>query len=264
MLIDSHCHVSPIWYEPVESLLAQMDRAGVERAVLVQLLGQYDNSYLLNCRRLHPDRFSVVAAVDPAQPDAIDLVRRLADQGAASIRLRPTARSAGDNPLAIWEAIHQAGLVACCVGNTQAHTAAEFTGLVTALPRLRFVLEHLGGTSQPDTNEEMRASRRGIVALARYTNVFLKLPGLGELLPRQASLPIEGIPLDMTGKSILNEMLHGFGPQRLMWASDFPVVSSREGYQNSLHWCQQAYAEQPAHVRDAIFGGTALTVFWSR
>ena len=42
--------------EPVD------ERAGVEKAVLVQLLGQYDNSYLLSCRKQQPDRFAVVAA----------------------------------------------------------------------------------------------------------------------------------------------------------------------------------------------------------
>ncbi len=29
MLIDSHAHVSPVWYEPVETLLGQMARHGV-------------------------------------------------------------------------------------------------------------------------------------------------------------------------------------------------------------------------------------------
>ncbi len=44
-IVDSHCHVSPVWYEPVETLLFQMDRNEVAQAVLVQMLGQYDNAY---------------------------------------------------------------------------------------------------------------------------------------------------------------------------------------------------------------------------
>ena len=49
--VDSHCHVSPLWYEPVESLLFPMDRFGVEHAVLVQMFGQTDNDYLYECPR---------------------------------------------------------------------------------------------------------------------------------------------------------------------------------------------------------------------
>jgi len=41
--VDAHCHVSPCWYEPVESLLFQMDRNHVEQAVLVQYMGQLYN-----------------------------------------------------------------------------------------------------------------------------------------------------------------------------------------------------------------------------
>jgi L-fuconolactonase len=261
MIVDSHAHVSPIWYEPVESLLAQMDRAGVSQAVLVQLLGQYDNDYLIDCRRRHPGRFAVVAAVDPASPNAIDAVRRLADAGAAAIRLRPTARSPGDDPLAIWETIQACGLSVSCVGNSQAHAAAEFEALVAALPRLIFVLEHFGGTSQADASEEQRAARRSVFRLARYPNVFLKLPGLGELLPRKPQLPSDGLPLDLSGKAILAEALRAFGAHRLMWGSDFPVVSSREGYANALRWCQAAFPDASDADRAAMFGGTARTVY---
>jgi L-fuconolactonase len=260
MIVDSHCHVSALWYEPVESLLAQMDRTGVQQAVLVQLLGQYDNGYLLECRRRHPQRFAVVAAVDPAKPDAPDAVRRLADLGAAGIRLRPGARSPGGNPLAVWEAIQECGLSASSVGNSQLHAAPEFAALVGALPRLPIALEHFGGTSQADADEEQRQARRSVFGLARYSNVYLKLPGLGELFPRSAQLPADGLPLDVSGKSVLNDALEAFGA-RLMWGSDFPVVSSREGYSNALRWCQAAYQDHSASIRDSIFGGTARALY---
>lgn len=261
MIVDSHCHVSPIWYEPVESLLAQMDRTGVQQAVLVQLLGQYDNGYLLECRKRYPRRFAVVAAVDPSRPDAVDTVRRLADSGAAGIRLRPAARSPGSNPLAVWEAVQECGLSASSVGNSQAHSSPEFGELVAALPRLPIVLEHFGGTSQADANEEQRNARRSVFSLARHSNVFLKLPGLGELLPRAQQLPSAGVPLDLSGKPILSEALQAFGARRMMWGSDFPVVASREGYSNALHWCQAALESESATDITAIFGGTARSVY---
>ena len=36
-VVDTHCHVSPYWYEPVEPLLYQMTTNGVDKAVLIQM-----------------------------------------------------------------------------------------------------------------------------------------------------------------------------------------------------------------------------------
>jgi L-fuconolactonase len=45
VVIDTHCHASPYWYQPVEILMDQMYRYGVDKAVLVQINGWFDNTY---------------------------------------------------------------------------------------------------------------------------------------------------------------------------------------------------------------------------
>ena len=35
-IVDSHCHAARGWYEPIEVLLSQLDRNGVELAALIQ------------------------------------------------------------------------------------------------------------------------------------------------------------------------------------------------------------------------------------
>jgi hypothetical protein len=52
VVVDTHCHASPYWYEPVETLLDQMNRHGVAKATLIQIGGEYDNAYLI---RVHHD-----------------------------------------------------------------------------------------------------------------------------------------------------------------------------------------------------------------
>jgi L-fuconolactonase len=53
-IVDTHCHASPYWYAPVESLLDEMNRSRVDKAVLIQIGGMYDNSYLIECMgRMH-------------------------------------------------------------------------------------------------------------------------------------------------------------------------------------------------------------------
>ena len=76
VVVDTHCHVTPYWREPVETLLYQMSTNGVDKAVLTQVaqLRIYDNSYLIECKRRFPGRFSVVGMVDTDRPDAPDLM----------------------------------------------------------------------------------------------------------------------------------------------------------------------------------------------
>jgi Tat protein secretion system quality control protein TatD with DNase activity len=43
-IIDTHCHIGLHKYEPVETLLFHMQRAGVEQAVFIQYMGNTDNA----------------------------------------------------------------------------------------------------------------------------------------------------------------------------------------------------------------------------
>jgi hypothetical protein len=57
LIVDTHCHALPHWFEPVEVLLHQMHANGVEKALLVQVRGQFDNRYLIECVRRFRDDF---------------------------------------------------------------------------------------------------------------------------------------------------------------------------------------------------------------
>ena len=257
-IADSHCHVSPVWYEPVETLVAQMDAAGVAQAVLVQLLGQTDNAYLESCRERYPGRFASVVAVDVTAADACALLAALAGRGHSGVRLRPDARSPGTDPFAIWRAARTAGLAVSCVGNSERFASPEFGELLDAVPGLPIVLEHLGGSSDPASVDGELCER--VLALAEHANVYLKVPGLGELVPRPKVLPGSGRTLD-AALAELYEVVERFGPERLMWGSDFPVVCSREGYGNALAWARDAIGKRYPDAPTPIFAGTARRVF---
>ena len=83
--VDGHCHASLQWYEPIETLLYEMDRNDVEQAVLIQINGQYDNSYQQECVRRYPGRLASVVLVDHTQPDAQATLTRLAEAGARGV-----------------------------------------------------------------------------------------------------------------------------------------------------------------------------------
>ena len=63
-IVDSHCHASLAWFQPVESLVHEMDHNGVAHAILIQIRGQYDNSYQAECVRRFPGRFANVVGLD--------------------------------------------------------------------------------------------------------------------------------------------------------------------------------------------------------
>ena len=263
-IIDAHCHASPIWYEPVEALLFQMDRNGVERAVLTQLLGQFDNGYQTEAIARFPGRFAQVGAIDPSAPDAAERIAQGAARGMAGLRLRADARSPGANPLAVWRSAAQAGLAVSCAGSAAGFLTADFVELAAALPQMPFVLEHLAGWVRPDC-DRAPATWQGILTLAHLPNVMVKVPGLGQIAPRPVgmTLPASGPVLDEKQGAILLELLSAFGADRLMWGSDFPLASSREGYGNALNWTREIFAARPAEEINAIFGGNADRIFFS-
>ena len=239
-----------------------MDQNGVEHAILIQIRGQYDNSYQAECVQRFPGRFSNVVGVDWEAPDAIERLERLADQGAAGVRLRPTSRSAGSDPLAFWRACDRLGIAVSCLGAAAEFAADDFAELIASLPKLSIVIEHLAGIGFRSGGGNADPLDR-LLALARYPNVYVKVPGLGEFCERampvrEPFMFVEPIP------PLLPRFYAAFGASRLMWGSDYPPVAGREGYRNALRLAMAQFEDQPAAERDAIFGGTALSVFTRR
>ena len=264
-VIDAHCHASPLWFEPVEALLFQMDRNGVDRAVLTQILGQFDNSYHQQCVARFPGRFANVGSVDANAPDAAQAVRQWAERGMTGLRLRPDSRNLGDDPLAVWRAADECGLAISCGGASAALIADDFAALAAAFPSLPIVIEHLGGWTRPDCDRSDETCR-SILALARLPNVSLKIPALGQLAQRAVGAPLPAQPpvLDAAKGGVLLEALEAFGAERMLWGSDFPVVSSREGYANALNWTRELFADRSEAEVAAIFGGNAERIFFGR
>ena len=167
MLIDSHCHASPIWYEPVESLLVQMDRHGGDRAVLVQQGGQFDNRYFLACAAAYPDRFYVVGLVDTEQPDAAAALTLLAEQGAHGVRFRPTTRTPGDDPFALWRQAAALDLRISCLGAAADFAHPDFALAVEAASGTPVILEPLADMARIGGAVAPQAERDAILGLAR-------------------------------------------------------------------------------------------------
>ena len=91
MIIDSHLHVwsdDPTRYPwagkgtteagTAELLLETLAVSGVDKAVIVQPIHYvYDNTYVADCLKKYPKRFSAMAIMDRHAPDAVEQLENL-------------------------------------------------------------------------------------------------------------------------------------------------------------------------------------------
>ena len=169
VIVDTRYHVSPFWYEPVETLLYQMNSNGVDKALLIQR-GQvriFDNSYLIECLRGFPGRFSAVGVVDTNSSDAPDRLEEWVNRGLEGIRLRATLQSPGIDSLAIWSKATELGIAVSVQGTVEEFSSPEFENVIKELPSLNIILEHLG--------EEAKTPRPRTTPTARFWR-WLNIP----------------------------------------------------------------------------------------
>jgi L-fuconolactonase len=255
---DGHAHACLQWTEPVEVLLFQMERIGVRTAVLVQLMNGADNNdYLLECVRRHPGRFATVLSPPPAA-DASTSVEALVAAGASGVRLPATRTYDGRDAAPLWQAANVHGLSISVLGGVVELASPELADLVAATGDVPIVIEHLGGrTLDGDDSLELR---RTVFGLSRFPNAYLKVTGLGELVHRTRPFQLDR-PFGGPVPPYFQLALEAFGPERLMWGSDFPVVSGREGYANALASADEQLAGLGAGERALVFGEVARSVF---
>lgn len=272
MIIDTHCHAGLFKYEPIESLLFHMEQNNVDKAVLIQYMGNSDNGYMLECMRRYPDKFAAAIIVDSS--DDGTQIRRWHEEGMNSIRLHATSRSTSMEPLAHWSTAAQLDMVVSVISSPAALNSRDFIDVVERFPDTRLVIEHLAGVKRNDEwpYEEFREALK----LARYENVFIKMPGFGEFCNTTAllsdGLAENSVDLDDALASrnhpalekippVAEMTLEAFGPERIMWGSDYPPVSSREGYTLSLKLPQVYFGNLSQNEQAAIFGLTAAKVW---
>jgi L-fuconolactonase len=258
---DVHVHASEVWYVPVESVVAEMERAGVGEAVLCQQHGQFDNEYQFEAVERFPGKFASIVHLDVARPDAPQQLRSYADRGASGVRIRPLMRSPGDDPLAIWKAAAACGLSISTFGHNIASLLTDdFARLVQTIPETPIVLEHQAGAYLNTNGVASLDEVKEAFALARFPNTYVMIGGLGEFAER-ATPVTRPLPFARPIPRILDLALEAFGPQRTMWGSDFPVSALREGYANALEWTIDALRAESTTDLAWIFGRTGRQVF---
>jgi L-fuconolactonase len=251
-VVDTHVHAGLTKYEPVESLVDQMFRHRVDHAVLVQHAGEFDNRYLIECAQRYPGRFAIACLVDPTRQDAADVLSAWVEQSPAVQGTRLyLAHLFGGAPgaEALWQRADELGLVITVAGSLRELAAPEMVGVCERFGRARLHIEHLG---HPDPKDpEPYPTYRRVLELARFPHTSLKVSGFYAFTTSPWSPYLDTLPFVALARE-------AFGARRMMWGSDFPPVSFREGYQNALRFAQLHIPLESYEERAALLGRTAL------
>ena len=118
-------------------------------------------------------------------------------------------------------------------------------------PALRIVIDH---AAKPDiAGGGFRAWADGIARVARESAAVCKLSGL--VTEAAADWAVADL------QPYVAHLLDVFGPQRLLWGSDWPVVNLAGGYMRWREATMELLGELPAPDLDAVLGGTAAAVY---
>lgn len=93
-----------------------------------------------------------------------------------------------------------------------------------------------------------------ILGLATYPNVYIKVSG--EDAFSKEPYPYE----DM--RPMVEQVYRAYGPERMMWCSDFPWIVEEPGYGPLAELMDHHLPGLPRYERDMILGGTALGIWF--
>jgi L-fuconolactonase len=184
----------------------------------------YDNSYLADVLTRYPNTFQGVCRVDPRSPAAPDHLSKLTEQRFRGVRLSPAGDPSGDwfrGPLMppLWKRCDELKVPMTVLAPIS--RMPDVGTLLEKQPDLTVVIDHMADcpVGQPSELEKL-------IALKRYPNVFVKIS-------HTWSISKQPYPW-LDAQEHVKRLHQAFGPQRLMWATDWPIVENHSTYAKAL------------------------------
>jgi predicted TIM-barrel fold metal-dependent hydrolase len=216
-----------------QDMLAEMERAGVDRAVIVppSWAGE-SNDYALEASEQYPNRFAVMGRFDPEAPDAQrQLDTWLSQPHMLGIRLTFNApkfvRWFEQDSGWFWAATEKLGipLMIQAAGRLE-----QVPAIAERHPNLTLIIDHMGrrsGSKGAAAFDDLDL----LLALGRYPNVLVKTTSVPSY--SEQSYPFR----DM--QPYVRRIYDAFGARRMLWGSDItrlphPYVECRLLFQEAL------------------------------
>lgn len=239
-------------YLPAD-LQPQQESVGIKHSIFVQTQHDYrENDWALKLADENPFMVGVVGWVDLASPDCEEQLLKY-KKHPKFVGVRHVTQDEPDDDFIIRPDVIR-GLEIL-----QKHSVPfdllfyvkhlkHATTLAEKLPDLPMVIDHLAKPKIKDQSiDDWLPQFR---AAAKYKNVYCKLSGMITEADWQNWRP-EHL------RVYVQHALELFGPERLMFGSDWPVCELAGNYQHVFEATRQAIGSVSESEYDAIFGGTA-------
>jgi L-fuconolactonase len=271
--IDAHHHVWRLargdygWLTPalaaihrdyaLDDLRPWLDRAGIRATVLVQAAPTVaETEFLLAAAAASAGIVrGVVGWVDLAAPDAIPTLERLRRD--PTLRgVRPMLQDLADRDWIARPEVRRtlSSLPTLGLRFDALVTPRELPALLRTLdrePEVAVVVDH--GAKPPIAAGRREPWASLIAAVAVHPHVHCKLSGLATEAGSDWSAD--------TLQPWVDHLIECFGPERLLWGSDWPVVDLAGGYGRWFEATEALLAPLTAEDRVAILGGNAARFY---
>ena len=272
-IIDSHQHFWQVgrfdypWMTPEVEVLYQdylppalepiLKRCGVEKTILVQASNSLEETrWLLSLADQYPFIAGVVGWVDLTGKD----VGRQLDEFVMHAKFKGVRHLVESQPADDWliqpsvlegmRALVAYGVSYDLLVHTRHLKYAKI--LAESCPELRLVIDHMA--KPPIARNELAEWAREIKEVAANSNVWCKLSGL-VTEANWANWRVEDL------KPFTDKALEYFGPQRMMFGSDWPVCLLAASYDRVLEAFQWLLAELSDEDRERIFSKNATELY---
>lgn len=243
----------------VDDLRANLKAAGVDKTILVEADWGHPSETVefLHLAGAVDEIAGVVGFIDLLDPQLANTLARYANHPRArflvglrdQVQGRPEADFlARPEVVAALKAI--AGTVPTYDLIVRVDQLPAAARAAAAVPELTFVLDHLGKPRIRDGEAGLRAWREAVAPLAKQPNVAAKLSGLVTEADWRHWRPADLRPFVQTALEL-------FGPDRLMFGSDWPVCELASTYTR----VKDALTEILGRPDPDVFGGTATRTY---
>lgn len=251
----------PVFYRPYAppDLAPELAAHGIDATVLVQAAATVgETEYLLGIADATPSVASVVGWIDFENPDDDATLKRLAHHPKFA-GVRPMIQDIPDDDWMLrddvqwgFRAIADAGLTFDALGFPR--HLANFLTILTRYPGMRVVVDHC---MKPQIGEHSESSFRfwadGMARIAGETGAFCKFSAL--VTEAGEDWTVEDL------RPYADHVLTVFGPERVMWGSDWPVCRYRCEYGVWRAAAETLTAHLSGADRARVFGSTAAAFY---
>lgn len=241
-----------------EQMVAAMDAAGVDGAILVSPFSMYgyDAGYALEVHAGHPNRFALVKPVDPSDPAVAETVAAwAATPGAAGVRIMLNRVASADpadpgiNRVLAAAARHALPVNLLAWGRLE-----QARELAARNPDTQLVIDHLGLPQPfaPPPPAEPFAALPEVLALAAHPNVAIKITGACTLSHEPFPYPDLWEPL--------GRIFDSFGLERCLWGTDWTRAVALLTYEQGVEAFRVAGRLSDSD-RATLMGGTLTRIY---